>query len=323
MNNICAHKISYTLRMRNFSIVLSIALTITFLSTPVSTQAAFIDTGSEGRITSRQVERTTRYIHALEERNRRAGIVRRRSTDRDNTPRSYDRLRTPAVRRVRPSSTIPAAAARSKLFYSPTLNKRTRPSILSFSPVSVETEALYRNGIKYFTGEGGRQDSAFAFMWLNFALADGHPLAREALITVSRSLNPSQLEEAKERTKILSSKFLNYNPNRNAVIKDRLREQDLERILEALRRYWWRYGRYPVPVPTTRALEICKLDSATCEDRLDFMYMVPDFILTIPSDPNAEVGGNGTGYYILEQKDGSLLLFSQFSESEFVVVIGK
>ena len=287
-----------------------------------SVQAAFLKTGYEKRITSRQVKRTTRYIHSLEERNRKAGIIRRRSTDRDNTRPSYDQLRSASVRNVRSSRTHPATRMRSQFLRSPRLSNKSKTTIYSVTPVSVETEAMYRNGIKYYTGQGGKKDIAFAYMWLSFALADGHPLARDALIKVTRSMNQTELFAAKERTKILSKKFLSYRPDRNKIIRDRAREQDLETYLHALRRYWWKMGGYPVPI-TAEPREICRNKARTCIEHLDFKYMLPDFLLDIPSDPFSEPAGNGTGYFVSQQEDGNLMLFAKYSEAEFVVVIGK
>ena len=271
-------------------------------------------------MTSRQVARTAEYLRSLDRREFLESNQRLRLSD-EPTSAASQALRDPFRRVVRPAETAPAVINRQRTFQSPVLSPFTEQSVLGKTPVSLETEAFYRNGIKYFVGKGIQKDYGFAYMWLNFALADGHPLAREALIEVVHHMNARQLSDARERTKLLSSKFLTFEDRRDEVIRDRAREKDLQQLMAALQRY--RDGshqtQYPVPI-TKDGKEICLLTAATCRGLLDFRGMVPDFLSTITADPLTDVGGNSTGYVAKLDSEEKLILYAPLSEASFIVV---
>ena len=302
-------------------ILLPVSISLVASIAAPSAEARFIENVSRQTRTSRSVRETAKYLRSLERRDIEQGIVRRRSTDPVSHTSGTRQLRSTSVRRLRRGKTDPGYAVRKRNFLSPIIRHDVVPSRISKQPVSVETEAFYRNGIKYFQGSDGVQkDVRFSYMWLNFALSDGHPLARDALRIVVRSMTQSQLVEAKERTKALSKRFLQYNDRRAEVIRDRSREEDMKEILFAVDRYWWAHqGSYPAILPS-ELTEICKVRSATCLGLIDLYPMIPQFILDIPSDPLAPTEGNGTGYEIMRDEDGVLVLTSKYSEFNFIVV---
>ncbi len=285
-------------------------------------EAAFLEHIARQRMTSRQVTRTAEYLRTLDRRELLRGERRQRLSDAPPSSTSV-LLREPHVRLLRPAETDLGVVTRQRSFNSPTLSTDTKPSVISRTPVTVETEVFYRNGIKYFRGEGVGMDYPYAFMWLNFALADGHPLARGALVEVTSRMNPRELAEAKERTKVLAVRFLQFEDRRREIIRDRTREQDLQELLAAILRYRnSKDGAYPVPIPVggDTAREICRLTAATCVYRADMRALVPDYLLRIPADPLSAVDGNGTGYFAFIDEEGKLTLFANLSEFSFIAV---
>ncbi len=273
------------------------------------------------RTTSRQIVRTAEYLRTLDRNDLLQGERRQRPSDAPIDPQGR-LLREPVVRLLRRAKTDPAIVNRQRNVISPTLAPNTVQSTTSTVPVSIETEAFYRNGIKYFRGTGVEADLAYAYMWLNFALADGHPLAREALVQVSRRMNPTQLADAQVRTDVLGTKFLRYRDNREAKIRDDVRMRDLRMIMDALIRYREsKRGQYPVPIPRgDTAFELCRLSAATCVYRMDMRALVPNYIIRIPADPLLPVDGNGTGYYAFLDDEYRLTLFANESETTFILL---
>ncbi|MDD5470245.1 MAG: hypothetical protein PHO92_05625 [Candidatus Peribacteraceae bacterium] len=305
--------------MRSLSAA-SVGILLSLVAAVPAAHAWFISDVSRTQMTSRQVVRTAEYLRSLDRRELLENSQRLRSSDAQPSAASQT-LRDPVRRVVRPAQTSPEAANKQRTFQSPALSSSAEPSRISKTPVSLETEAFYRNGIKYYIGTGIQKDYGFAFMWLNFALADGHPLAREALIEVARRMNARQLADARERTKLLSSRFLTFQDKREMVIRDRARENDLRKLMVALQRYRNSSNQMQYPVPIREeGREICLLTAATCRDLLDFRAMVPDFILTIPIDPLARAGGNSTQYVALLNDEKKLVLYAPLSEASFVVV---
>lgn len=289
------------------------------ISVPVS-HAWFVPHVSRIQMTSRQVKRTAKYIQDLDRKEFLENSQRKRLSDEPPVTSSQT-LRDPFRRVVRPAETSSEVINRQRTFQSPVLSPFTKASKFGKQPVSIETEAFYRNGIKYYVGTGIQKDYGFAFMWLNFALSDGHPLAREALLEVARHMNPRQLADARERTKLLSSKFLDYADRRGELIRDRARERDIKELMIALLNYRNSSDKMQYPVPITEdGKEVCLLTAATCRDLLNFKGMVPDFILTIPSDPLADAGGNTASYTILIDQDGKLTIYAPLSEASLVIL---
>ena len=307
--------------MLNARTISSVTLILS-LTTPLFANAATLRDITREKITSRRIYESAKYTHNLERLEYLWGKVRKRPTVRKRTSTNVW-LRKPSTRYVKRGTTPSGLFNRMKYYRSPKLPK-TGISVISKSPVSLETEAAYRNGIKYFRGQGVRKDNAFAFMWLQFALADGHPMARSALLQVSRRMTRPELEIARERTKRMTRRpFLNLENHiqKTAAIRDETRQKDLEKILAMLGEYWGNNeGAYPDNIPQDLEVEICKYNAVTCVDRLDFRMLVPNYMLNIPNDPFEPVDTNGTGYFVIKDKEGVLTLFSKYSEFEFALV---
>ena|GEM_PF-2258226 len=285
---------------------------------PTGASALFF---SNDRITSRAIERTAQTRHALEAIDRREGVVRRRSEPFSIAGRRREeRLRKTLVD---VSTSTSGPRNREKFFQTPVLDVRDRPSINSTMPLTVNSEVAYRSGIKYFLGtDGVKKDEAFAYMWLNFALAQGHPLARSALQRVVRHMTQSQLAEAQERTTVLAQRFLDLRGRERSLIRDRVRMEDLRSLLSALLRFKRInvQGMLPVSIRDF-SREICRFPSNNCRDLLNLVSLVPDYTLRIPADPLTELDENGTGYYAVRGEDGQLILFAPQSEILFAAVV--
>ena len=305
--------------------ILSPLLLIFSLTAPLFANAMILKDISPEKITSRRVYSEAKYSQNLDRLEYLWGEIRKRSTISTQTS-SNEMLRLPRVRYVRSGTTTSGVINRQRLIQTPVL-KKTGPSVISRLPVSTETEAAYRNGIKYFTGNGVTRNNAFAFMWLQFALADGHPLARSALMRVSRRMTQTELIQAGEQAKKLTRRpFMNLTDHTQTAgkIRDDIRRRDLETILDAITRYRYNNpGGYPDKIPTNIEIEICEKEARTCIDMFDMRPVVPSYLLSIPSDPFSPVDDNGTGYFILKDKDGILTLYAKYSEGELVEVKSK
>ena len=292
------------------------------LTAPLLAHAATLRDISREKITSRRVYSEAKYSQNLDRLEYLWGRIRRRPTVRTRTY-SNEMLRLPRVRYVRQGRTKSGVINRKRLIQTPVL-KKTGLSLISRLPVSTETEAAYRNGINYYTGKGVTQNKAFAFMWLNFAMAEGHPMARSALMRVSRTMTRNELEKAKEQAKTHTRRpFMNLTDHVKTAgqIRDDIRRRDLETILDAITRYRYNNpGGYPDKIPTNREIEICEKEARTCIDIFDMRPVVPSYLLSIPSDPFSPVDDNGTGYFIIKDKDGILTLYAKYSEGELVEV---
>jgi len=275
------------------------------------------------KITSRRVYSEAKYSQNLDRLEYLWGRIRRRPTVRQRTSSNL-LLRRPNVRYVRPGRRKSAVINRQRLLQTPVL-KKTGFSVISRLPVSTEIEAAYRNGIKYFTGDGVTKNKAFSFMWLQFAMADGHPLARSALMRVSRTMTRNELTKAREQAKVHTRRpFMNLTDHAQTAgeIRDEIRQRDLETILDVLTRYWFNNaGAYPDKLAATdREIEICASKAVTCMDLFDMRSVIPAYLLDIPSDPFSPVDDNGTGYFLIKDKDGVLTIYSAFSEYKFAMV---
>lgn len=302
---------------RHSSTLLIVCCILVWSVLPSSAAALFV---SNGRITSRAIERTAQTRHALESIDRREGRVRERSEPFSIAGiRREERLRETLTD---VSTSTPGPINREKFFQTPVLDVRDEPSVYSTTPVTVDAEVAYRSGIKYFLGSDGvKKDVSFSYMWLNFALAQGHPLARGALQRVIRSMSPSQLVEAQERTTLLAQRFLDLRGRERSLIRDRERQRDLMSLLAALQRFRSNnvQGVLPVSIRAV-AREICRFPSSNCRDLLNFVWLVPDYTLRIPADPLTELAENGTGYFAVLGEAGQTILFAPQSEVFFAVV---
>jgi hypothetical protein len=299
---------------------LPVAVTVLFFVSATPVHAYSLNQIAERHISSRQVTRTAEYLRSLDRNDLLQNERRQRITDAP--PDVQGRLlREPMVRLLKSAKTDPAIINRQRNFLSPTVSTRSKKSTTSTVPVSIETESFYRNGVKYLKGDGMDVDLPYAYMWFSFALADGHPLARMALVEVSKKMNPSQLAQAQVRTDVLATKFLKYRDNREAKIRDDVRERDMKMLFDAIIRY--RESRAVYPAVLARGdvgSEICRLTAATCVYRLDMMGLVPTFILRIPADPLLPVDGNGTGYFALLDDEYRFTLFAGYSETKFIIL---
>jgi len=250
------------------------------------------------------------------------GKIRRRHTVRRRTT-SNRLLRLARTRYLRRAEGNSAVINRQRLIQTPVL-KKTSFSVLSRLPVTTEMEAAYRNGINYYTGNGVKKNKAFAYMWLNFAMAEGHPVARSALMRVSRSMTRSELVKAREQAKIHTRRpFLNLTDHTKTAsqIRNEIRRKDLQSIMDVLTRYYFNNaGQYPDKIPLDVGLEICTRDCVSCFDMYDLRSIVPTYLLDIPVDPFSPVDFHGTGYMISKDKDDIITIYSKFSEGERVEV---
>jgi len=269
--------------------------------------------------TRRAIQQEAAYRNALESIRRRAGDIQERPEAAEiQDARSLQRALAPP-----PQSETPTGATNAQRMYrTPLLHIDEQPSAISEIPVDLDAQVAYRNGIRYIRGDAEVQrDLSYAFMWLNFALAQGHPFARSALRDTVRHMSPEQLIEAQESTRMLTPHFLPTTATRAAAIRDAQRTRDITSLLSALLRYQANHaGMLPDALPADTAMEICRSGARSCEGMFNPRSLIPDYILAVHADPAVNINDDGTGYFVTVSEDGALMLFALLSEQRFAAV---
>lgn len=271
------------------------------------------------RPTSRTIERTERYLRIIDYLQRKKGIVRTRNPVGRLQEQDRTSLRRWDIRNVRRQRTTSAHINRQRTYQTPTLS-RARLSLNSTVPVDIDTQVAYRNGVKYYKGDGVPKNFIYAYMWFSYALADGHPLARSSLLTVQRRMSQTQIDRAQRLRDDLSFSQLTLADATKASIRDSVRQNTADDILDALVRYARdSNSRYPDQIPHMQAKEICHPDSFRCRGYLDFDALLPTYALEIPVDPLVPDDSRGSGYAVYIDERGYLTVESLYAERSDVI----
>lgn len=299
-------------------IAIAVLLAGSFLA-PVTAEALYYDGLPRKYITNRRIRKTTKYLRTVELRNRQRGIRRTRTSDADyiTTGRS---LRQANVRIIRRAPTQTSFTNKTRRLRSPTLRQGQQPSAYSKTPVSRQTQTYYLQGVRYANGVGVPKDLIQSYVWLKFALSDGHPLARDALRIVTRRMTQTQIVRAEELTKQRSIRTLTYDDDRPEKIRDATRQRDLEKLRTALQRYmYYNQNKLPRHLGDIADIEICRHKAHSCLLRADIKFLIPNYLISIPEDPSVKPGDNGTGYYMAKDEHG-IILYAPHAEIEEVYV---
>jgi prepilin-type N-terminal cleavage/methylation domain-containing protein len=117
------------------------------------------------------------------------------------------------------------------------------------------------------------------------------------------------------------------NPNRQlAQARNLVRQADINTIQKALEQYLIDNGRYPTSVSTTPGY-ICNTGTEqtgvtttiNCNERVDLRELVPDYIASIPKDPQAI--GTNTGYMVAINPDNNRVSIQASLSERGVLVI--
>lgn len=213
------------------------------------------------------------------------------------------------------STTRPEVINTQQNYRTPVLNG-VKKSTIQTSPVRIETQAAYRNGLAYYTGSNNTPiDRQMSYMWLTIALADGHPYARDTLATITRRMSQTEYFQAQELTKYLHQDLLKFPDKREQLIRDAIRQYDIDHLRDALREYWkYNQGKYPGDISENAPKDICRIHAISCLDKINLKNLYPAFILRIPNDPSVSPQGNTTGYRAFISSDLKPFVYAPLSE---------
>jgi prepilin-type N-terminal cleavage/methylation domain-containing protein len=117
------------------------------------------------------------------------------------------------------------------------------------------------------------------------------------------------------------------NPNRQiAQARNLVRQADINTIQKALEQYLIDNGRYPTSVSTTPGY-ICNTGTEqtgvtttiNCNERVDLRELVPDYIASIPKDPQAT--GNDTGYIVvINDANNKISISADLAEGKIIAI---
>lgn len=303
--------------MKFFAPVLGLCICITVILTPQYASAVSLETVPLQRPTEREVESTARMQRMLDFLQRKRGISRgAKSQSLEEARRQRIRKRID-VRKLRAQSKTTNYVNRTRTFQTPTLN-RSRLSILGSVEPTVSSTVYYRNGIKYFKGDGVPKNDLYAYMWLNFAMAEDHPLARSAMLVVQRRMSPKQIERAKTLRDTLSPDFMGHLGDLAPRIRDGERRNNVRDIMDALVLFRSHYRHEPPDALYEEPREICHPDAPRCIGYLDFHAMVPGYLLRMPVDVFVPDGSRGTGFTVSEDKNGTVTVRALYAETDDV-----
>lgn len=82
---------------------------------------------------------------------------------------------------------------------------------------------------------------------------------------------------------------------------DAQRMSDVRTILDAIDQYGVdNNGAFPGNIPTGIAQEICRTGAANCTGLVDLNALVPAYLVSVPTDPQAGTG-SGTRYFVVQE----------------------
>jgi len=114
--------------------------------------------------------------------------------------------------------------------------------------------------------------------------------------------------------------YMTLNPLKNQEeVRNSMRSQAIVDIAAAVKKYVDTTGNTPMEIPLNRECasignEICKLDATDCSGYVKLESLTDTGLLTqIPVD-GLRVTGNGSGYYISHDGDGSIMVCAPLAE---------
>jgi len=114
--------------------------------------------------------------------------------------------------------------------------------------------------------------------------------------------------------------YMILNPSKTqSDVRNAQRNMDILKIMESMVVYVEKTGNIPEELPinrecASRGNEICKPGASDCKGYVDFSTVLEaDTLKTLPTDIS-RIEGNGTGYYISNDGEGSILICAPLAE---------
>ena len=114
--------------------------------------------------------------------------------------------------------------------------------------------------------------------------------------------------------------YMTLNPRKgDEEMRNAQRSQAIVEIATAVKKYVDATGNLPKEIPLNRVCasignEICKLNADDCTGYVQLKSLVDADLLNVLPTDELRTSGNGTGYYISHDGDGSVMICSPLAE---------
>jgi len=121
--------------------------------------------------------------------------------------------------------------------------------------------------------------------------------------------------------------YMMLNPGkRQSDIRNAERNTEILSIMQAFSAYVKANGNIPSIIPLNKECasfgnEICSVDASDCKNYVDLTEVLKESELKAPPTDPSRAGGNGTGYYVSHNGEGSILLCAPSAERNVQITV--